>query len=954
MCRTLGVAAPAELIDECLPPAIRNESPLDLPAALDEAELLRHLRAISRCNRPGRSFIGQGYYGCVTPAVIQRNCFENPGWYTPYTPYQAEIAQGRLESLLNFQTMVSDLTGMDLANASLLDEATAAAEAVTLCYRMQASPSRSQRHTLLIADHCFPHVIDVVRTRAEPLGIRCHTGCVDELPWNGDVFGLLLQTPGTQGNVIDLRRWIDHAHNAGALVAVGSDLLALTQLTPPGEWGADVVYGSAQRFGVPLGYGGPHAAFFATREKFKRAVPGRLVGAAQDRLGEVGYRLALQTREQHIRREKATSNICTAQALLANMAAFYAIYHGPTGLRQMAARIHSQAVQLARGLQQLGYALVHDHFFDTVCVRTEQAETIRAAAMQREYHFHYGAPQAVQLSLDETTTDADLAAILDLFTAATDRPGSPRPATAPNGPGSPRPATVDDPATTAFAWPAALVRKTPFLTHQVFESHQTETKLMRYMKQLERKDLGLDTAMIPLGSCTMKCNPALTMAALSWPEFSGLHPFLPRDCAAGYQQLIDDLAGYIAIMTGLDAVSFQPNSGAQGEYAGLLTIRAWHRAHGETARDVALIPESAHGTNPASAQMAGLKVVLVRCTADGAIDAADLQAKLDAHAGRVAAFMVTYPSTFGVFEEGIKEHCAAIHAHGGQVYMDGANLNAQVGLTSPGLLGADVCHLNLHKTFAIPHGGGGPGMGPIAVARHLAPFLPSHRLNAEGKSGATAGAVSAAPWGSASLLLIPYAYVRLLGADGVTAATRTAILNANYIKQRLQTHYPVHYAGRNGRVAHELIFDCRPFKESAGITEIDVAKRLMDYGFHAPTVAWPVPGTLMVEPTESEALDELDRFCDAMIAIRGEIDAIAEGRADRADNVLRNAPHTAAEVIATEWNHTYSREAAVYPLPFVRAHKFWPACARIDNVQGDRQLVCTCPPLSAYAKEPAP
>ena len=943
MCEALGVASVDQLMDECLPPTIRLSSPLDLPSGESEADFLMHMRALGARNRPGRSFIGQGYYNCITPAVIQRNIFENPGWYTPYTPYQAEIAQGRLESLLNFQTMVSDLTGMDLANASLLDEATAAAEAVTLLHRMRIGKGRAERHGLLIADGCFPHVIDVVRTRAEPLGIHCHIAAADALEPDDTTFGVLLQCPDTRGLISDYRNLVARAHAAGALVAVGSDLLALTRLTPPGEWGADVVYGSAQRFGVPLGYGGPHAAFFATREKFKRAIPGRIVGAATDRLGKTAYRLALQTREQHIRREKATSNICTAQALLANMAAFYGIYHGPAGLQRMADRVHDLAVTLAATLQQLGYERVGDHFFDTLCIRTTQCATIRQAATAKGFHFHYGDSDTIQIALDETCSLQDVTDIGDVFATTADR-------------ATPNPLPTDPALTRALDWPAACVRQTPFMTHPVFHSHRSETELMRYMKQLERKDLGLDTAMIPLGSCTMKCNPAVAMTPLSWPAFSAPHPFLPPDCVEGYAHLIDRLGCYLAEITGLDAVSFQPNSGAQGEYAGLLAIRAWHQAQGETQRDVALIPESAHGTNPASACMAGLKVVLVRCTKDGDIDTDDLNARLTEQGKRVAAYMVTYPSTYGVFEESIKAHCAAVHAHGGQVYMDGANLNAQVGLTSPGVLGADVCHLNLHKTFSIPHGGGGPGMGPIAVAQHLAPFLPGHRADQSHAAGTTStvGPVSAAPWGSASLLAIPYAYIRLLGAVGVTAATRTAILNANYVKQRLEAHFPVHYTGRNGRIAHELIFDCRPFKATAAITETDIAKRLMDYGFHAPTVSWPVPGTFMVEPTESESKAELDRFCDAMIAIRAEIDAIADGRADREDNVLHNAPHTAEEVVADQWAHPYSREQAAFPLPFVRAHKFWPACARIDNVQGDRQLVCSCPPLSAYAEDMTP
>ncbi len=932
MLRALGVETMDELMDEAVPPAIRVKEPLNLPEAEDEHAFLERLGQIASENRLYKSFIGMGYYDCVTPPVIQRNLFENPSWYTPYTPYQAELSQGRLESLMNFQTMVMDLTGMEIANASLLDEATAAAEAMTLLHRQRrrkkSDPDAGQ---FLVSERCFPQVLELLRSRAEPLGIELLVGDLNTMEFPSKAFGALVQYPDDRGAVRDWSDFIERAHQAGIQVAVGTDLMALTLLKPPGEMGADIVYGSAQRFGVPLGYGGPHAAFFAAREAYKRDVPGRLVGLSVDKHGAPAYRLALQAREQHIRREKATSNICTAQALLANMAAMYAAYHGPKGIAAIARRIHALTRRLNDGLRMLEYAQSNEHYFDTLHVRVDQPDAFREAALQARMNFRYFPDGAVGVSLDETTTAADVDAVLDLFAQMSGARAQAVPM--PDDPGS--------------AIPDTLCRRSDFLTHPVFNAHHSETEMMRYIKRLERKDVGLDTSMIPLGSCTMKLNSAAEMMPVSWPAFARLHPYVPLDQASGYARIVKELEEYILAMTGFDAVSLQPNSGAQGEYAGLLAIRAYHRDRDEPHRHVVLIPSSAHGTNPASAIMAGMKVVVVACDAEGHIDLEDLKEKAALYRDTLAALMVTYPSTFGVFEEGIRAICEIVHANGGQVYLDGANLNAQVGLTSPALIGADVCHLNLHKTFAIPHGGGGPGMGPIAVAAHLAPYLPRHPVVDMQREDGIA-AISAAPWGSASILLISYGYVRLLGASGVAEATRVAILNANYIKKRLESHFNVHYTGRNNRVAHELIFDLRPYKESAGITEADVAKRLMDYGFHAPTVSWPVPGTMMIEPTESESKAELDRFCDAMLAIHGEIQAIISGEADREDNVLCNAPHTAEEVASDDWSHSYTREQAVYPLPFVRANKFWPAVARIDNTYGDRNLVCACPPMTAY------
>ncbi len=932
MVAAVGAMSLDALIDEVVPSDIRLDTPLDVPGPETEAEFLARMRRVGQRNRPGRALIGLGYYGCITPSVILRNVFENPGWYTPYTPYQAEVAQGRLEALLNFQTTVVDLTGMAIANASLLDEATAAAEAMAMMHRLQARTAHGANR-LLVARGCFPQTIAVVTGRAAPLGIEIEVGDLAAMTVDDRVFGVLLQYPAEDGAVIPIGELIDRAHAAGALVAVCSDLLALTLLTPPGELGADVVVGNSQRFGVPMGYGGPHAAFFATREAFIRQTPGRIIGVSIDRHGHPAYRMSLQTREQHIRRERATSNICTAQALLANMAGFYAVYHGADGLRGIARRVHGLTRRLAEGLHALGVQPAHAHFFDTLRLRLSPAvvDRLRKDATAAGLHFRYVDDAAVGIALDETTTGADVAEILSVFAGAMDRPAPAVDTAAPE-------ATPD--------WPDALIRRSPFLTHPVFDRHRSETQMMRYLKRLERQDIGLDTSMIPLGSCTMKLTAASQIRPVTWPEFADLHPFASVALAEGYQELFRELEASLCAITGLSAVSLQPNSGAQGEFAGLMVIRAHQRDHGEGRRDVVLIPASAHGTNPASAAMAGTRVVIVACDDQGNVDVGDLRAKAETHRDALCALMVTYPSTHGVFEDGMHEICDVVHLHGGQVYMDGANMNAQVGVTSAASIGADVCHINLHKTFAIPHGGGGPGMGPIAVAAHLAPYLPGHPMRRVGGERAIP-AIAAAPWGSASILLISHGYMRMLGGDGMRLATEVAMLSANYLKARLESHYDVLYTRANGRVAHELIFDLRAFKP-LGITEIDVAKRLMDYGFHAPTVSFPVPGTMMVEPTESEPLDELDRFCEALIAIRGEIQAVIDGTADPADNVLKNAPHTAAEATADTWSHPYSRQQAVYPRPFVRANKFWPAVGRINDAHGDRHLICSCPPVEAY------
>ncbi|MGE0041640.1 MAG: aminomethyl-transferring glycine dehydrogenase [Vicinamibacterales bacterium] len=936
MLDVIGAPSLDALIDEAIPKGIRLERPLDLPPAETESQYLARLGMIASRNKVFRSFIGLGYYDTLTPSVIRRCVFENPSWYTPYTPYQAEIAQGRLESLLNFQTMVCELTGMEVANASLLDEGTAAGEAMALLHRMQARRLGEAAGVFLVSDRVFPHTLAVLQSRAEPLGIELRVQPVGEMDFGGEhVFGLLLQYPDEAGRVDDISATIAAAREQGVATAVATDLLALALLTPPGELGADIVFGNSQRFGVPLGFGGPHAAFFAVKQDYVRHMAGRVIGVSVDAHGHTAYRMALQTREQHIRREKATSNICTAQALLANMAAMYAVYHGPDGITAIAARVHGLTRLLARALAGLGFALDHASYFDTlrVTVTPTESRAIRAAAEASGINFRHVGETGIGISLDETATAAEVHTIASIFAGAVSKTVDP---------------ALTDPASLGGtpAFPEPLRRTSPILTHPVFSRHRSETEMMRYIKSLERKDIGLDTSMIALGSCTMKLNAATEMYPVSWEEFSRMHPFAPASQTEGYRQVCEELEAALAEVTGFAAVSLQPNSGASGEFTGLAVIRAFHHSRGEAARDVVLIPASAHGTNPASAVMAGYRVVVVASDPSGNVDVADLKKKAAEHGPKLAALMITYPSTHGVFEDSIREICAVVHEQGGQVYMDGANMNAQVGLTSPATIGADVCHLNLHKTFAIPHGGGGPGMGPIGVAAHLAPFLPGHPFAPVGGTQAIAP-VSSAPWGSASILLISYAYVRMLGAGGMTDATRHAILNANYIKSRLEPHYDVLYTRPNGRVAHEMIFDLRKFK-AKGVEEGDVAKRLMDYGFHAPTVSFPVPGTLMVEPTESEPKAELDRFCDALIAIRAEIEAVVTGAADPKDNVLKNAPHTAASVAADEWPHPYTREQAAYPLPWVKANKFWPSVGRIDNPYGDRNLMCVCPPMEEY------
>jgi len=923
MLDTVGLDSLDALIDATVPDSIRLKRPLDIPETASEHRVLAELRSTASANRVFRSLLGMGYHDCITPPVIQRNILENPGWYTQYTPYQPEIAQGRLEALLNFQTMIADLTGLEIANASLLDEGTAAAEAMT----MSRAVSRGDARAFFVSAACHPQTIEVIRTRAGPLGIDVLVGGHDELQFSAPIFGALLQYPATDGSLVDYRPFIERAHAAGALVTVAADLLALTLLVPPGELGADIAVGSAQRFGVPLGYGGPHAAYFATREEFKRQVPGRIVGVSRDASGRRALRLALQTREQHIRREKATSNICTAQVLLAVMASMYAVYHGPEGLRNIARRVHRLAAALAEGLRRAGFTLGSRPFFDTVLVQSgpRALSDVFEEARARGINLRAYPGGALGAALDETTRAEDVAELVEIFAGPGAAPHDVRRLAE----------EVDD------ALPSRFARTSPFLTHEVFNLHHSETEMLRYMRRLEARDLSLTTSMIPLGSCTMKLNATVEMVPVTWPELGRIHPFAPLEQARGYRAIFRQLEEWLAEITGFAAVSLQPNAGSQGEYAGLLVIRRYHESRGQTERTVCLIPQSAHGTNPASAVMAGLRVVVVACDSQGNIDVADLAAKAQQHAATLAALMVTYPSTHGVFEESIREICATVHRHGGQVYMDGANMNAQVGLCRPGDFGADVCHLNLHKTFCIPHGGGGPGMGPIGVAAHLAPFLPTHPVIASGGESAI-GPVSSAPWGSASILAIPWVYVALMGGAGLTEATRVAILNANYVARRLEPHYPVLYKGKRGWIAHECILDLRALRASAGIEVEDVAKRLMDYGFHAPTISFPVAGTIMVEPTESEAKGELDRFCEAMISIRGEIAAIEAGRSDRRDNLLKNAPHTAEALLASTWNHPYSREEAAFPAPWTREHKFWPAVGRIDNVYGDRNLTCTC------------
>ena len=930
MLNALDVATLDDLIDQTVPPGIRLKKSLKLPNPLSESEVLADIRALAGQNKIFRSYIGAGYYNCLTPPVIQRNILENPGWYTQYTPYQAEIAQGRLEALLNFQTMVMDLTGLEIANASLLDEATAAAEAMTLCKR--AMPRTSTANAFFVSELCHPQTIEVVQTRAEPLGYNVIVGDHRAFNVDDDTFGVLLQYPATDGAIFNYETFCRQAHQAGALVVVATDLLALTLLRPPGEFGADIAIGNSQRFGVPLGYGGPHAAFMATKDEHKRMMPGRLVGVSQDATGKPALRLSLQTREQHIRRDKATSNICTAQVLLAVMASMYGVYHGPEGLTRIAQRVKLLADVLAAGLKQLGYTLGDSPCFDTLTVSggpREQAQ-IRSAALARHINLRYAGNGATHISLDETTAVEDLQDLFEIFGAQA---------------GQLEVETLAEQI--KFAYPKPHQRASKFMTHSVFHNYHSETEMLRYIHRLQARDLSLAFSMIPLGSCTMKLNATTEMIPVTWPEFGQLHPFAPLEQAQGYLEMFKRLESWLAEVTGFAAVSLQPNAGSQGEYTGLLAIRAYHLSRGDDHRHICLIPSSAHGTNPASAAMAGMEVVVVKCDDNGNIDIPDLRAKAEQHRDNLAALMVTYPSTHGVFEEAIQEICQIIHQCGGQVYMDGANMNAQVGLCRPGDIGADVCHLNLHKTFCIPHGGGGPGMGPIGVAAHLAPFLPGHSVvpGVGGEQGV--GAVSAAPWGSPSILPISYTYIAMMGAEGLTQASKIAILNANYIAARLEPYYPVLYKGANGRVAHECIIDLRHLKHQAGVEAEDVAKRLMDYGFHAPTMSFPVAGTLMIEPTESESKEELDRFCEAMIAIRQEIRAIENGDINAADSPLKYAPHT-AEVIAGEWNHPYSREEAAFPAPWVRESKFWPFVSRIDNVYGDRHLVCACPPIEVY------
>ncbi len=916
------------LIDATVPADIRLGRALELPPPQSEQDALSELRTISRRNVVARSFIGAGYSDCFTPPVIQRNILENPGWYTAYTPYQAEIAQGRLEALLNFQTMVTDLTALDIANASLLDEATAAAEAMALCHA--AIPGRKR---FLVSSDCHPQTIQVVQTRARPLGIEVTVGEVEGAGVSDNVFGVLVQYPATDGALVDYAALAESVHQAGGLLVVAADILALTVLKAPGEFGADVAVGSTQRFGVPPGFGGPHAAYMAVRDQFKRHLPGRLVGVSHDASGRPAYRLALQTREQHIRRDKATSNICTAQVLLAVIASMYAVYHGPRGLRRIAEQVHEMAARLAGGLRALGFEIAHAHFFDTIRVELGDgsARDVVERAARANVNLRFLGEHSIGISVDETTTEADLETLLSIFRGTHVREEGGLPA-----------------AGSAGALPKSLQRESDYLTHPIFNTHDTETEMLRYLRKLEARDLSLCHSMIPLGSCTMKLNATAEMFPISWPEIARLHPFAPRDQTGGYLEMCRQLECWLAEITGFAAVSLQPNAGSQGEYAGLLAIREYHASRGEGHRNVCIIPQSAHGTNPASAVMAGFKVVPVQTEKDGDIDVEDLRAKTEAHKDDLAALMVTYPSTHGVFETTIMEICRVVHEHGGQVYMDGANMNAQVGLCRPGDFGADVCHLNLHKTFCIPHGGGGPGVGPIGVAAHLAPFLPGMAtLDPTGTGGGAVGPVAAAPYGSASILAISWMYIRMMGAAGLTAATKNAILNANYMAKRLDPFFPVLFKGKSGFVAHECIIDLRPCK-AAGVEVEDVAKRLMDYGFHAPTVSWPVAGTMMIEPTESEAKGELDRFCDAMISIKAEIDAIAAGQADRKDNLLKNAPHTAEQVVADKWDHPYSREAAAFPARWTREQKFWPAVARIDNVYGDRNLMCSCPPMEEY------
>lgn len=935
MLRTVGASSLDELIEQTLPAAIRLQKPLDLPRPKSEQEFLDGIKKLARKNAILKTYIGTGYYDTVTPNVILRNILENPAWYTAYTPYQAEIAQGRLEMLLNFQTVITDLTGMEIANASLLDEATAAAEAMTMLHSLRPG-AKKKADTFFVSELCHPQTIDLIYTRANPIGIKVIVGnhaTVDLTDEN--LYGVLVQYPATNGEVIDYTDFIAAAHDVNITVAVAADLLALTLLKAPGEMGADVVVGSSQRFGVPMGYGGPHAAFFATKESFKRNIPGRIIGVSVDAEGNRALRMALQTREQHIRREKATSNICTAQVLLAVIAGAYSVYHGPEGIKNIASRVHGLTRLFVDTIKKFNYDVVTTNFFDTVTIKTTLASKLRENALKWGINLRYNKDGSVGVSFDEAKTFDDVIALLNLFAEVSGFQGE---------------MVIEEEMD--FTIEENLARTSSYLTHPVFSSYHTEHEMLRYLKTLESKDLSLVHSMISLGSCTMKLNATAEMIPLTWPEFGAIHPFVPANQALGYGQLVSELSAWLCEITGFAAMSMQPNSGAQGEYAGLMAIRGYHESRGDHHRNVALIPSSAHGTNPASAVMAGMKVVVTKCDDRGNIDVTDLRAKAEQYKDELSCLLVTYPSTHGVYEESIIEICSMIHSFGGQVYMDGANMNAQVGLTSPSSIGADVCHLNLHKTFCIPHGGGGPGVGPIGVGEHLIPFLPGHvnlGKQSEHLEAGQAGAVSAAPYGSASILTISYAYIAMMGGEGLTNATKFAILNANYIKERLNGHYEVLYTGTNGRCAHEMILDCRPFK-AAGVEAEDLAKRLMDYGFHAPTLSFPVAGTLMIEPTESESKAELDRFCDTMIAIRNEVREVEEGIADRVDNVLKNAPHTSRVVLAENWTHAYGREKAAFPLPHLRFNKFWPSVSRVDSAYGDRNLICSCIPVEAYAE----
>jgi glycine dehydrogenase len=935
MLAKIGVKSLDELIDKTVPNSIRLKKSLNIPEGISESEFLVNIKEIAQKNKIYKTYIGLGYYNTITPSVILRNIFENPSWYTSYTPYQAEISQGRLEALLNFQTMVMDLTGMEMANASLLDEATAAAEAMIMLYNSRPTEIVNANANIFFVDeNTFPQTIDVLKTRSEPLGIHLQVGKYNELTLSASkIFGILIQYPNSNGQIVDYTKFVQEAHLNMVQVAVAADLMSLVLLTPPGEWGADVVVGSTQRFGIPMGYGGPHAAYFATNEKYKRALPGRIIGVTRDVTGKTALRMALQTREQHIKRERATSNICTAQALLATMAGMYAVYHGNEGLKRIANHIHQSAITLAKGIKNLGYTIVHSNYFDTLEIQLPnelKVDELIAIAEERQVNLNYFNNNTILISVDETTSIENINLLLEIFAVAVFKKYIPV-------------EKLDE----SLRLIELFQRKSDFLKHDVFKLYHSETEMMRYMKKLERKDISLTHSMISLGSCTMKLNAATEMLPLTWPEFNSIHPFVPLDQVEGYHQMYHELGKWLCTITGFSAISFQPNSGAAGEYAGLMVIHKYHQVKGEVNRNIVLIPASAHGTNPASAAMAGLKVVVVNCDENGNISIEDLKLKAEQNKDVLSCLMLTYPSTHGVFEDKVVEMVNIIHTYGGQVYMDGANMNAQVGLTNPGIIGVDVCHLNLHKTFAIPHGGGGPGMGPICVAEHLVEYLPTHPLAAVGgKNGVSA--ISASPWGSALITVISYAYIKMLGASGLTDATKYAILNANYLAVCLKDKFSIVYTGENGTVAHEMIADCRQFKQLANITEIDIAKRLMDYGYHAPTVSFPVHGTLMIEPTESESKYELDKFISAMNSIFDEIIEISEGKSDNIDNVLKNAPHTADSVIDSSWKHLYSREKAVYPLNWVRENKFWPGCSRVDDAYGDRNLVCSCQPIENY------